>query len=79
MTQSTIQFRVGTKHGKKKTVKWDVTHNLPETFGLSLDNAFDSWLARTDDPDDMQAFVDYVKSKDPENIVCNAKDVSPKE
>lgn len=34
--------------------------------------AFDNWIARTDSLS-LQAFCDYVKEKDPENIICIPK------
>lgn len=73
MNDQTLTFRVGTKHGKKRTVKWRITHNLAE-FGLSLEAAFDAWCARADDPEKLGDFIDYVKSKDPVNIRCYGKE-----
>lgn len=56
------------KHSKKRLIKWTIEHNLP-----SLENAFYSWQARTDDPTDLYGFVEYVKSKDPLNTIFNVK------
>lgn len=71
MTTETISFFYSEKkHSKKKLIKWAFEHNLPSTFGLSLENAFDSWSERCDDPTDPHAFIEYVKSKDPLNIKC---------
>jgi len=69
MKTETINFRIGTKL-KKKFVKWTFTHNLEE-YGLALENAFTCWAARTDNPDDINDFREYVISKDPLNLVCN--------
>lgn len=63
---SKIHFKVG-----KQKYSFNVAHNLPE-MGLSIDAAFINWSVRTDDFS-IQSFCEYVKSKDPMNIVCVPK------
>lgn len=63
MLNTTLNFNRG-----KKKYKFDLVHNLDE-FGLSLDAALINWSARTNTftEDD---FIEYVKSKDPVNLIC---------
>jgi len=56
--------------GKKK-YKFDLVHNLDE-FGLSIDAALMNWSARTDTFTE-EDFIEYVKSKDPVNLICVPK------
>ena len=56
--KSDVQFKVDGKQ-----VNFTVIHNLPETFGLSFNNALDSWLARTQ-KFTAKSLVNYINSKD---------------
>lgn len=58
MIKETIQFRVGTKHGKKKNVRYNFIHNCPEP----IEKYFDEWC-EDNDPEDMMLFVEHIKSK----------------
>jgi len=71
MVNETINFRYGPKH-KAKLVSFNIEHNLKD-FGLDLWDAFTNWSARCDNPTDLPDFIDYIKSKDPINIIANAK------
>lgn len=42
--------------------KLTICHNMPETQGLSIEDALPNWLARTRDYT-AQSFVDYIMSK----------------
>jgi len=66
-THSELRFEIG-----RKKYKFDVVHNLPETFGMNIEGALDNWLARTR-KHTVQSFCEYVTSKDPSNIVCMPK------
>lgn len=68
MSNTTITFKLGSKHDKKKNVKFTVDHNLDE-FGLDLEAAFDNWCARTE-TFTVEDFCAYVISKDPINLKC---------
>lgn len=49
----------------KNNKKWKVLEiitNLPKTKGLSVDDAFESWLARTDKYTE-ESLVEYINSK----------------
>lgn len=67
----TINFRYGKKH-KTKLISFTIEHNLADQ-GTTLEAAFDNWSNRCDDPTDLLDFIDYIKSKDPINIIANAK------
>ena len=55
-----IEFHVdGIKHSFK------CINNMPETFGLSLQNAVENWSIRTDDPS-FDSLRKYVYDKTPE-------------
>ncbi len=58
----TLQF---TANGKDYS--FDVVHNL-ERFGIGIQAALKSWLARTKGYD-IDSFCQYVNEKDP-NIMC---------
>jgi len=65
MTNETVKFDlVG------KPVSWSFIHNLDE-FHLSLEAAFINWSVRTEKYT-KQSFIEYVKSKDPINIVIRS-------
>lgn len=57
-TKSDVEFKVG-----DNDVKFSIIHNMPESFGLSFNNALDSWIVRTDDYSD-ESLVNYIKQKD---------------
>ncbi len=42
--------------------KFYIYHNLPETHGLSINDAFQNWIVRTKNYNE-KSFVDYVLSK----------------
>jgi hypothetical protein len=65
-----IHTELSFKRGKKKH-KFSLVHNLDE-FQLSIDSALLNWSLRTDTFTE-QSFIDYVKSKDPVNIICITK------
>lgn len=48
--------------GLSNGTKFIICHNMPETQGLSIEDAMVSWLARTDEYT-AQSFVDYIMSK----------------
>lgn len=48
-----------------------VYHNLSPQFGLSIENAVESWLVRTKQFT-VKSFCKYVQSKDP-TIICISK------
>ena len=55
--KSDVQFNVG-----KKQVKFSIIHNMPETHGLSFNDALNNWLPRTNDYT-AQSLIDYINSK----------------
>lgn len=55
--KSIVKFRA---NGKKRVVA--VVHNMPETPGLSFDDAFNNWVHRTTEHTS-ESFVAYVRSK----------------
>lgn len=59
---SEIKIKVGGKE-----VILEIVHDLPETFGMSIQNAVDNWLIRTDDYT-AQSLCDYIKAKSPERL-----------
>ncbi len=61
-TKSFIKFNVDLE-----PKEFFIIHNLPETFGQSITEALDNWLARTEDFTD-SSFVNYINSKDTEHI-----------
>lgn len=58
-TKSEIEFEV-----KGKNIKFTIVHNLPNVFGMSINDAFENWVYRTNDysPDSL---CEYIHSKDP--------------
>lgn len=68
LKKETIEFKVNDKlHG------FYVWHNLPETFGLSLKCAVDSWLPRTCFFTS-ESLCDYVNSKQTGHICITEKE-----
>lgn len=61
--ESVIDFKLS---GKPKQFK--VYNNL-HTLGLDVLSAFENWAVRTKNYTE-KSFCDYVKSKDPANIIC---------
>lgn len=68
MDNFSITFRLGSKHDKKKNVKFTVNTNIAE-YGLDIEAAFDNWSARTE-RFTVEDFCEYVVSKDPVNLKC---------
>jgi len=64
---ASIQFSVG-----KKKKKFKIYHNLPETKGLSFQNAFDSWVNRTDKPT-AKSLCKYINDKNTGYLVFTEK------
>lgn len=64
---ASVQFYVG-----KTKKKFKIYHNLPETQGLSFQNAFDSWVIRTNKPT-AKSLCDYIKNKDTGYLVFTEK------
>lgn len=65
---ASIQFSVG-----KKKIEFKIYHNLPETKGLSFQNAFDSWVNRTDEYTD-ESLCDYINDKNTGYLVFTEKE-----
>lgn len=44
----------------KKKWRFKIIHDMPEIFGLSINDAFENWLVRTDDytPESFKAYID---------------------
>ena len=63
LTKTDFKFEVG-----KATKTFSIYHNLPDTNGLSIENAFDNWLFRTSNYTS-SAFCKYVMSK-ADHFVC---------
>lgn len=66
MLNTKLNFKLG-----KKKYSFDLVHNLDE-FGLSIDAALINWSARTDIFTE-ESFIEYIKSKDPLNLICVPK------
>jgi len=58
LMNTTIKFKVG-----KKSVQFDVEHNLPDISGLSMSDAVTNWVHRTDDYT-AESLSEYINSKD---------------
>jgi hypothetical protein len=70
LTRSQITFKVdGVPH------ELDIVHNLPNQFGLSIENALDNWLARTKDYTE-EAFIKYINDKNTAFICVSFKELS---
>lgn len=41
---------------------WEIVHNLPKTRGMSIGDALENYIARTDTPTDT-GFCNYIQSK----------------
>ncbi len=65
--KSEVSLNVGGKQ-----VKFSVIHNLPETFGLSFENALENWMHRTD-TFTAKSLVKYIKSKNTGYIAMTEK------
>jgi len=50
-----------------------VYHNLPNTWGLNIENAFPNWEMRTD-KETAEDFVKYVKSKNTGHDIMTEED-----
>lgn len=55
---------------------FEIIHNLPN-LGLDVDVALESWINRTD-LFTSQDFCDYLKSKNPQNVIALPKTVFDK-
>lgn len=55
--KSDVKFKV---YGKK--IEFSIIHNLPETFGMSFNDALNSWVYRTK-IFTAKSLVDYINSK----------------
>jgi hypothetical protein len=66
-----LHTRIEVKKNSKKIADWDIVHNLDE-FNMDIMAAFDNYVARSKSPR-IELFCMYVKSKDPENIICLTK------
>jgi hypothetical protein len=66
-----LHTQIEVRKNGKKTTDWDIVHNLDE-IGLDIMAAFDNYVARSKSPR-IELFCIYVKSKDPENIICLTK------
>lgn len=64
LTETTIEFSLDCMPRQ-----FVVEHNLSEHSGLSIEDALNSWLARTKQFT-VKSFCKYVKSKDI-NFICN--------
>lgn len=70
-SQIEVKFHSGKKKGQK--THWDICHNLDE-FGLDIMDAFVNWSVRVEKGKaTIDNFMNYVKSKDPENFICITK------
>lgn len=56
----------------KGVIEISVEHNLIDPFGLSIEDAFESWFIRTDEYT-TRSFCNYVRSKSPV-FICNPID-----
>jgi len=57
LVNSEIKFKVG-----RKNYHFNIVNNLPEAFGMSISNAFETWIDRSKQITE-QAFCDYITSK----------------
>lgn len=62
----TVEFFVG-----KVRHRFKVINDMPETHGLSHNDAVTNWVHRTDNYS-AQSFCDYVESKGTGNVCCIA-------
>ncbi len=62
LQQFDVSFFVG-KGKHKEKVKFSVIHNMPNVFGLSIQNALDNWIPRTEEFT-MESFINYIEKKD---------------
>lgn len=67
ITKTDVKFKVN-----GKPVSFSVIHNLPETFGLSFNNALDCWLARTKKYT-AKSLVKYINSKHTRYVAMTEK------
>jgi hypothetical protein len=67
LTKSDVKFKVN-----GKPVSFSIIHNLSETFGLSFNNALDSWLVRTK-KHTAKSLVKYINSKQTGCVVMTEK------
>lgn len=58
LQNTNVSFKVG-----KKEYSFNVWHNLPENSGLSLSDAVQNWICRTNDYT-AKSLCNYIDSKD---------------
>ena len=63
-----IRFNVG-----KRKISFNVVHNLPETFGLSMDCAVESWVHRTNKYT-AESLCKYINDKDTGYVCMTEKE-----
>lgn len=63
---------VGFSVGDDETKSFTIYHNLPDTAGLSLLDAVNSWLARTN-KFTAKSLCDYIKSKHTNYVAMTPK------
>lgn len=65
ITVSEVNFKVG-----RKKHHFRVFHNLPGTFGNSIEGAVDNWLARTEDyrPESLCKYINSKSDLTPDTI-----------
>jgi hypothetical protein len=68
---ASIQFDIAGKNGNKIHQSFNVIHNLPEVFGLSLNDAIQNWSVRTDNFS-VQSLCSYINSKKSGHICIEA-------
>lgn len=64
-------------HTNDKAITFSIIHNLPEVPGLSVQDALDNWLQRTDDYTDT-SFANYIRSKVSEAAVFTVQEFQKK-
>lgn len=74
MQAATIKFNtpaVGFNKQRKIRHTWYLQHNLDD-YGLDIEAAFHNYTARLQGNElpDIDKFCEYVKSKDPLNLIC---------
>lgn len=51
--------------------KFEVVHDMPNTFGLSLKDAVHNWVSRTDSFK-LNSLIKYINSKEPNVFIMSA-------
>lgn len=63
-----IEFKIN-----KKKVAFSIIHNLPEVHGMSIEDALDNWLARTEEFT-AKSLADYVNSKNTGSLIMTEEE-----